>query len=210
MEKVVIIANGEFPSSERLLDELRNAKHLICCDGALAHLAKIGVVPEITVGDFDSIPCCIGVEAAGDAIHIAEQDDNDLEKALKVVAERFGLDIEILVLGAGGKREDHLLGNISRIADAARRFDSIRMTTNYGTLIPLPRPGRVSCKIGQAVSIINPEAFPITVTASGVQYPVEDLVLDKWHTATLNMAIGNEIGIKFTPNGGTLLIYLAE
>ena len=50
-----IVANGEVPSSELSIRLLRNMKRVICCDGALQKLLSINIVPDVVVGDGDSM-----------------------------------------------------------------------------------------------------------------------------------------------------------
>ncbi|MDO5318144.1 MAG: hypothetical protein Q4G65_05905 [bacterium] len=48
---------------------------------------------------------------AGHFVHVAERDTNDLDKAFRTVSARFRAEDGIVILGAGGLREDHFLGN---------------------------------------------------------------------------------------------------
>ena len=50
-----IVANGEIPSSELSIQLLRKMKRVICCDGALQKLLSINIVPDVVVGDGDSM-----------------------------------------------------------------------------------------------------------------------------------------------------------
>ena len=51
----VIVANGEVPSSELSLSILNDKRRIICCDGALQKLLSIKILPDIVVGDGDSM-----------------------------------------------------------------------------------------------------------------------------------------------------------
>jgi thiamine pyrophosphokinase len=50
-----IVANGEVPSSELSIRLLREMKRVICCDGALQKLLSINIIPDVVVGDGDSM-----------------------------------------------------------------------------------------------------------------------------------------------------------
>ena len=52
---VVILAAGDFPTNETAIHILRTAKHLIACDGAVEELLRMGIEPEVIVGDGDSV-----------------------------------------------------------------------------------------------------------------------------------------------------------
>ena len=52
----IIVANGEIPSSELSLSILNDKKkRIVCCDGALQNLLSIKIVPDVVVGDGDSM-----------------------------------------------------------------------------------------------------------------------------------------------------------
>lgn len=52
---VVILAAGDFPTDVTAMRILRNAKHLIACDGAVEDLLEMDIEPEVIVGDGDSV-----------------------------------------------------------------------------------------------------------------------------------------------------------
>jgi thiamine pyrophosphokinase len=47
----VILADGSFPVNEIPLGYLREAKHIICCDGSAENLVLADLEPEAIVGD---------------------------------------------------------------------------------------------------------------------------------------------------------------
>ena len=51
----IIVANGEVPSSDLSLSILNDKRRIICCDGALHKLLSINIIPDIVVGDGDSM-----------------------------------------------------------------------------------------------------------------------------------------------------------
>jgi thiamine pyrophosphokinase len=51
----IIVANGEVPSSELSLSILNDKRRIVCCDGALQKLLSINIVPDVVVGDGDSM-----------------------------------------------------------------------------------------------------------------------------------------------------------
>ena len=84
--KAVIFANGEFsPPIE--LDEVLNAVDLIiAADGGTRHVTKLGRMPDLVIGDLDSLEDeqRQRLEAAGVQIRVfpANKDKSDLELAL--------------------------------------------------------------------------------------------------------------------------------
>ena len=52
---VTILANGSFPKHKTPLKILNNSKTIICCDGAADILIQKNILPNMIIGDMDSI-----------------------------------------------------------------------------------------------------------------------------------------------------------
>ena len=100
----VVVANGDFPTTQIPLAIASKARYLCCCDLAGMTALGHGLMPQAIVGDGDSLPKAF-LPAVEDLFHhVNEQDDNDLTKATRFVK---GLGKKhIAYLGATGKRED--------------------------------------------------------------------------------------------------------
>jgi len=104
--ETIILANGSFPVHATPFASLHNAKRIICCDGAAQNLLNAGLEPDFIIGDLDSVSDEIKQRFASVLIHQAEQETNDLTKAVHFCIENNWT--EITILGATGKREDIL------------------------------------------------------------------------------------------------------
>jgi thiamine pyrophosphokinase len=111
--------------------------------------------------------------------------------------------MEIIVLGATGKREDHTLGNISLLAEFPREI-YVTIVTDTGTFIPLHKSSEIPSFPGQQVSVfsLDPEA---EVSSKGLRYELKRLKLHSWWRATLNEATANTFELIF--NRGPLIVY---
>jgi thiamine pyrophosphokinase len=197
----VILADGSFPIHHIPLSYLRDAEHIICCDGSAKSLVLTELEPEAIVGDLDSLDPGIAEKFADRLYKDSEQDTNDLTKAVKwCINKRYE---KIVILGATGKREDHTIGNISLLAEYAREINVI-MVTDTGTFTPLLKNSVIKCFPGQQVSIfsINPET---EVTSKGLKYQLDKLKLHNWWRATLNEAEADSFELCF--KGGPLIVY---
>ena len=111
---VAIIAGGE-KSRFRRIDE---ADFIIACDKGAQYAAEEGVVPDLTAGDFDSVPK--GFRPAGEtAVLPTEKNDTDTMFAVRK-ALSWGC-AQIYLYCAEGGRPDHFLGNIQAALFAAAR-----------------------------------------------------------------------------------------
>ena len=191
--ETIILANGAFPKSEKLLQMLRNAGQIICCDGAVNKLLEINVEPSLIIGDLDSVKPAIKEKYAGRILQIDDQNTNDLTKAVNWCTAK-GMD-KVIIMGATGEREDHSIGNIALLTDYARKTD-VRMLTDYGEFIPVLKPVfEFETFPGQQISIFSLD--PGTCFFSeGLKYPLDGLQLSSWWMGTLNEALGKHVRLR--------------
>ena len=176
----VIVANGDFPSAEIPLQILQRAKIVICCDGGADEYIAKGFVPDIIIGDGDSLSA-ENRNRFADIIHYdPDQETNDQTKAVKFLINK-GLR-NIVIVGATGKRDDHTLGNIALLAEYLRMGATVRSYTDYGVFIPCRDYNTFSCKAGAQVSIFNISAT--NLKSEGLTYPIYDFTA--WWQGTLN------------------------
>ena len=199
--KTVILANGDFPKHDIPLELLYNAEQIVCCDGATQSLLDVGLKPHFIIGDLDSISEDIKKEFSNILVYSAEQETNDLTKAVQFCIENNRK--EITILGATGKREDHTLGNLSLLVDYVEKTDVQRLT-DYGIFTPLLKTSTLESYRGQQVSIFS--MTPETVfTFHHLRYPVRNRRLDCWWQGTLNEAENNRFKIEF--DKGKVLVF---
>ncbi|MBO7147789.1 MAG: thiamine diphosphokinase [Lentisphaeria bacterium] len=202
---MVILADGDFPSHPLPLETLRNVSRIIACDGAAKSLLAWGREPDWVVGDLDSLDLDFRQKLASRIIHVSEQETNDLSKAFRFAMQQIGKEEYLTILGATGKREDHTLGNLSLLADYATIHPNIRMLTDTGIFFPAVQSGSYPSRPGQSISIFNPSGKPVRLTADGLKYPIRDLELSRWWTATLNTALENSFSLLFESDVPLLL-----
>ena len=199
--KTVILANGEFPKHEIPLSFLKNAQHIICCDGAIEQLLAFGCKPESIVGDLDSISEELKQRFSSILFPNPDQETNDLTKSVQFCIQHGWR--EITVLGATGKREDHTVGNISLLSDYGKTIQ-IQMLTDYGVFNPQYRSTVYESYCGQQVSIFS--LTPTTLlTTQNLAYPIEKQNLLSWWQGTLNESTGDTFSI--TIDQGEIVVF---
>ena len=86
--------------------EKREEDLLIAADGGYTHLRKIGIVPDVLLGDFDSLaPDTLPTDTAEVLRFPIRKDDTDSALAFRLGYERGYR--EFVLLGATGGRADH-------------------------------------------------------------------------------------------------------
>jgi thiamine pyrophosphokinase len=189
----VILANGTFPVHPVPLSRLREADMIVCCDGAAEKLVASGFEPGIIIGDLDSVSPDLKERYREILVQDFDQETNDLTKAVNwCVAAGIR---EVAILGATGIREDHTLGNISLLADYSEKIDAM-MLTDTGTFRVFDRNVTIGSNPGQQVSIFSIDPN-LSVTSSGLKYPLSNLTLHSWWRGTLNEASDREFSLEF-------------
>lgn len=204
--RAVILANGAFPTSPCLLNELREAEFLAVCDGAVRHLEGLGIEPSVIIGDLDSISKELKKKYAYKLVHIKEQESNDLSKAF-FHCVRLGYD-EFVILGATGKREDHAIANISLLAVFINHCKSVVIKSDFGSFSVHKTPCKISSSKGEQISLfsLNPSA---KFTSHHLKYPLKELALPIWANGTLNEAMAEEFWLESDRGEEVVIIYKA-
>ena len=189
----VILANGTFPTHPVPLSRLQEADLIVCCDGAAEKLTANGFEPGIIIGDLDSVSAGLREKYSPILVQDSDQETNDLTKAVSWCVSH-GIR-EVAILGATGIREDHTLGNISLLADYSKMIDAV-ILTDTGTFRVYDRSFTLGSHPGQQVSVfsIDPK---LSVTSSGLRYPLNNLTLHSWWRGTLNEAADREFTLEF-------------
>lgn len=109
MKRCVIVGGADIENYDAVCQKIRNDDYFIYCDCGLRHMEKLGVAPNLIVGDFDSHENPnLSVETI---VLPCEKDDTDTFFAAKEAVKR-GFD-EFILIGTVGGRLDHTLGNVS-------------------------------------------------------------------------------------------------
>ena len=113
MKKCIILANGKPPKKSIItFYQNRGYNKLICADGGSNSASKMKLVPDLIIGDLDSISAKSLKEfkSVSKIIRLKRQNDTDVEKCLKYgINNNFD---EALLVGATGNRLDHTFCNL--------------------------------------------------------------------------------------------------
>lgn len=187
-----IVANGEVPSSELSIRLLRKMKRIICCDGALQKLLSINIIPDVIVGDGDSMDEEELLRYKIPYYADKSEEYNDLQKALKYcLANGYN---DVLLLGCSGLREDHFIANLSILVMYSEKMRLV-MLTEHG-VFNVMRGTSIFCSIpGMQVSVFpsNPQT---KLTFDGLKYPVKNRSFNWLWEGSLNEALGDAFTVE--------------
>lgn len=158
---------------------------IICADRGYRHCKALGLVPDVLLGDFDSldIPLPEGIERH---TYPAEKDETDLQLAIDFAIQK-GFK-EIYCIGVFGGRCDHFLGNIGLMKWAKDRGANLIFEDSETYMFLLSGEVILPKRENHYLSLF-PFFEDATVTLKGTKYAVEEAVLRVGDT----LGISNEI-----------------
>ena len=188
-----------------------NSIVVVCCDGALeqwlAH--NPSARPMAVVGDLDSLPQALQEQFASCVEHVAEQDYNDLTKAMRWVLREHPEVQDIVILGATGLREDHTIGNLGLLMEYTRMFSlgerKVSIISDYGTAFAITDSCDLHLGEGRRFSFFSADNT-LRVASTGLQWPLDDVVFDAWWKATLNRTTDPVVSLHFNHPAPALVI----
>jgi thiamine pyrophosphokinase len=204
-KRVLIFANGELPDLEAARKLILPDDLIICADGGTRHALALGLVPQVIIGDMDSLPG--GFEPStfrGEFIQVSEdKNETDLELALN-----HALSLHphaIVIIAALGGRLDQTLGNISLITDPKLSTFDIRLNDGVEEIILCRDQAKVKGGNGDTVSLIPWGGEVSGVQTENLKWPLRSETLYPYKTRGIsNEMLGEEASVKI--KSGLLLI----
>lgn len=206
--KVVVVASGELDASDAAW--LEDADLVIAADGGANSLDRLGVRPNLLVGDLDSIDLLLldRLEAGGTRVerHPIDKEASDTELA---VAAAFDAGAgAVVVLGAmGGARIDHEIANLLLLADASLAGRDIRVVRGGTQVRPLHAGERIGLagEVGDLVTLLPVGGAAGGVTTEGLRWPLVAATLEMGRSRGLsNEVIAAPASVQIS--NGTLLV----
>ena len=197
---LLIVANGEFPSHSIPLEILDKADYILACDGAADTLLDKGYIPDIILGDLDSLSYENKIKCEDKIIEISDQSQNDLRKTINYARDNNIDDIRII--GGSGKREDHMIGNIFSLLDY--KDLKIKLFTDTGFFSCIHGDQTIDSFKGQQVSIFSLDPT-IKITSNNLKYNFNRNSISNIYLGTLNESTSDDF--KLLISHGSLLIF---
>ncbi len=199
MKKAFLVAGGEL-NTDFLKEYLQNATPsdiIIAIDAGLHYLDRISVIPDLIIGDFDSVEETLLQKYSQEKeIPVIRydpiKDATDTELGVRLALQHDCTEVDIL--GAFGGRIDHMLSNLFLCCfSETHRISLLNETNRIYAIHPNQTEHRIykDRQWGKYISF-----FPLTgevtgLTLEGVKYPLYDKHLDPKKEPTLTA--GNEI-----------------
>ena len=178
----VIFANGRAEHPESLKRWIKDGDRILCADGGARLCLELGLVPELVVGDFDSLgpqelERCLELGATLER-HPRDKDSTDLELAVARAADLGAR--QALILGGWGDEPDHVLGNVMLLAAPKPRLE---LAMAHGDMLfQVLRAGGeqvLQGPVGGLVSVLALSAQVTGLSYQGLAFPLNNALLDQ-------------------------------
>ena len=181
MKRAILFANGKMDSPPPIIKEILPSDLIIAADGGTRHCKTLGIIPNLVIGDLDSLgPTDIssyqqaGVEIVQYPTH---KDETDLELALQ-----FAVNHQVTrayIIGALGDRWDMTVSNILLAVHSKFSELSIRLVEGLDELAILRGNDQFDIlgRAGDTVSLLPLGGDAQGITTHGLEYPLVDETL---------------------------------
>lgn len=210
--RVVVIANGVAPSEATVRHWLQpqvERARLICADGGARAALLLGLVPEVVVGDLDSLdePALAQLREMGCrlVVYPADKDWTDLELALKLAVEEGAT--EIVILGALGGRFDQELANVLLLLLPELADVSTRIVDERQEMFVARGQAEINGQPGDIVSLVPLGGDVQGITTEGLVYPLRDEPLVSGPARGISNVMAGQVARVTLGSGALLIVY---
>jgi thiamine pyrophosphokinase len=168
-----VFAGGDPPEAGGRPD-VAETDLVVAADSGLAHARALGVRVDLVIGDLDSVdPADLEAAVSAGATverHPAAKDATDLELALDAALERGSTAVH--VVGLGGGRLDHFLGNLLLLASP--QYATARLDAHVAGAFVTVVHDRVDLagSPGGSCSLLPLGGAAVGVLTEGLRYPL--------------------------------------
>ncbi|PBC10829.1 thiamine diphosphokinase [Mesorhizobium sp. WSM3859] len=207
MGTFTILLGGELIRTPRLERQIEGSR-VIAADAGIGHARMLGLVPELWVGDFDSVPANLpdDLAAVPRKVFPAEKDMTDGELA---IAEAIALGATSLVLAGafGGKRADHAFLHLALAVRLAEAGTIVLLTSGAQEGVPvLPGSAGFDYADGTLFSVLGfSDLSGLTVT--GAKWPLERVEVAFGSSLTISNEVKGRLGIALERGRALLLAH---
>ncbi|MCK8817273.1 thiamine diphosphokinase [Natroniella sulfidigena] len=188
MKRAIVFINGKMKGKKEFyLKYIQKEDKVFCADGGAKHTYNLGLMPELILGDFDSISKEVlsyyqnkGVELKK---YPSEKDKTDTQLLLELLSKR-GFQKVIIFAGLGGGL-DHILGNLYLLEKFSELDLDISLVTPSEIIEVITEQKVIKDQQNKRVSF-----SPLTSKATGI-----DLTGFKYQLKNGVMVRGNTLGL---------------
>lgn len=203
MSVCYIISAGD---CEKINIDKKGNDLIIAADAGMNYCRRDNIVPDIIIGDFDSLGC---IPDADNVITLpVEKDDTDTSFAVKYAMEK-GYKKFVIFGATGGKRQDHTFANIALLSFISKN-GGIGFLVSGDTTITAVTDAKLifPASLTGDISVFSFDTVSQGVTETGLYYNFTDAIVENSVvTGVSNSFTGRESSVSVKK--GTLIVYFS-
>ena len=186
----IIVTNGVLENADKLRQLIREGYPLVCADGAADSLKAFNILPDVLIGDLDSIAPATLKDMEQKGVQVEkwppEKDYTDTELALLYCSQRKAK--QVFLFGSVGSRLDHSLANVFLTVRAQKLGIRLYLVTNTSIITMVDKELFLEGKPGDLLSLLPITNQVTGATLKGFKYPLENATIELGST----LGISNE------------------
>lgn len=171
-DKVIIICNGNKPKKQVIEQYLSSKPLVICANGGSKHALALGIIPDVVIGDQDSLPRSIKLKLNNPKVvwitHPKEKDQTDSQLAIEYALKK-GFK-EIIIFGIYGNRIDHFLAILLFLAEQKVK---LKIVEGNQDIYLISKKLEIKGRVGDYLSLIPLKKDILGITTKGLLYSLK-------------------------------------
>jgi thiamine pyrophosphokinase len=209
-KRIIIFANGELPDKEKARALLHDDDFIIAADGGTRHALVLDLVPNVIVGDLDSLPENFKTSAFDGEIVLYPKDKNETDLELAIQHALTLNSQEITIIAALGGRLDQTLGNIALINDPFIIHHSsftISLDDGLEEVFFCRKQVQVNGASGDTVSLIPWQGEVTGIITTGLNWPLQNETLYPHKTRGISNEMTGKVATVQIKSGLLLIVH---
>lgn len=209
--KGIIISSGSIKNYKLLESIARTQDFVLCADGGVDHILQTSILPDLVLGDLDSISRS-GLKLIKDKNipiekHPSIKDSTDTELAVDYLIEKGFKDITLM--GVTGSRQDHTMANIFLLNYLHERKIKAKIVDDNNIIYLIDNYIELEFKKNYYVSIVPITNNGAVISLDGFYYNLREQKIDFGSTIGIsNKIIDNKGIIKI--DQGKILVFISK
>lgn len=198
MKKALIFLHGNLSDTSSLDTYISKKTFVICADGGATHASHLGIIPDVVIGDLDSITNeekqAFENRKVTFITYPKEKDFTDAELAVKYAIDH-GVR-EIVIAGLLGDRIDHMMANIFFLTSLFQQVDILIIEKDQEIRFTNSNLRIKGCKDDE-VSLIPIQTDCFGITTEGLYYALTDAAIKVGSTRGIsNVMLSEEASVR--------------
>lgn len=203
--KALVVSNGSVTDID-IESYFNDADIVICADGGARHLFNKNLIPNVIIGDLDSLEDSILKKFEDMGVKFqkypVEKNKSDTELAIEFAIEKGAKDI--ILCGGTGTRLDHTIANVMMLYKLINQKVNVTIIDSHNEIFITTKQLKLKRQKGYFISIIP--LVDSKVTLKGFKYETNNVNFNLGSTLGISNVIEGDEGIVVIEEGACLVI----